>query len=395
MAIYTYKAFTPQGKKTTGSIEAVSEQEAKEKIRQMHLLLASLTPQSKAHKKQQLSTDTLLIFTSQLAQLLAAKIPLYESLLALEEQSRHESYHPVVLGLTERIKRGSSLSQAMQEFPESFSILYRALIAAGEAIGNLELSLNRLNGFLTQQNKIHKQLVSAMLYPALLAGLLFVAICVLVGFVIPALESLFQDKPVPQFTQIVLSTSRFLREWGFLIIAILAASFFALGVYIKTPKAKRKLQRGMLRIPLLRRYVILASLGRFARTLSTLLEGGLPIVSALSFAKESLNNARLEEIIQRAEEKIIEGVSLSHEMGRHKEIPPLFSRMISIGEESGKLAPMLAQVAHLYEEETERILTRMVTLAQPVLLLMMGALVGGVLLSILMPLSSFGSSMEF
>jgi general secretion pathway protein F len=390
--IYSYKAYTKQGKKAQGSIEAINMQEAKEKLRQMQLLIAHLAPQKKALKKEQLTRQNLLIFTSQLAQLLSAKIPLYESLLALEEQSREESYHPVIMGLTERIRRGSSLSQAMQEFPDSFSALYRALITAGEAVGNLELALNRLSYFLDQQAKTSKQLISAMIYPAILALLLIVAAGVLVGFVIPALESLFEDKQIPKFTQIVLSASHFLRDWGLLLLTSFVFGIVFCVHQLKKPHIKQKLQRLLLRIPLVNRYILMASLGRFARTLSTLLDGGLPIVASLGFARQSLNNIQLEEIIQRAEQKIIEGVAFSQILSRYKEIPPLFCRMVSIGEESGKLAAMLAQVATLYEEETERILARIVTLAQPVLLLLMGVLVGGVLLSILMPLSSFGSS---
>ncbi|MBS0654350.1 MAG: type II secretion system F family protein [Verrucomicrobia bacterium] len=140
--------------------------------------------------------------------------------------------------------------------------------------------------------------------------------------------------------------------------------------------------------------MIHSSLGRFARTLSTLLEGGLPIVNSLSFSKEALSNARLEEILASAEKRIVEGIPLSQELSRHQEIPLLFSRMVLIGEETGKLPTMLCQVATLYEEETERTLNRLVTLAQPLLLLMMGGLIGGVLLSILLPLSSFGSSID-
>lgn len=394
MAVYAYQAFTPKGKKTSGSIEAASLQEAKEKIRQMHLLLSKLELQKKAQKGQRLNRDSLLIFTSQLSQLLSAKIPLYESLVALEEQGREEPHHPVLLGLTERIRRGSSLSEAMADFPGSFSSLYRALISAGEAIGNLELSLNRLNAFLVHQTKIQKQLVSAMIYPALLACLLVVAICILVGFVVPSLEALFQDKSIPQFTQTVFNISGFLRDWGVLIVILAAACITYLYFRLKNPKAKAKIQKFFLRMPLISRYMILSSLGRFARTLSALLDGGLPIIASLSFSKEALNNARLADIMKQAEEKIIEGVPLSHELSRHPEIPPLFARMVLIGEESGKLPTMLAQLATLYEEETERTLTRLVTLAQPLLLLMMGGLIGGVLLSILLPLSSFGSSID-
>lgn len=392
--LYQYKAFTKQGKPAKGTIEAISVNDAKAKLREMALIISSLEPQRIGKKRLKLSKDDLRIFTSQLAQLLAAQIPLFESLLALEEQSREESYHPVILGLTERIKRGSSLSQAMQDFSESFSPLYRALIAAGEAVGNLELALNRLNNFLVHDNKIRKQLMSALLYPALLTGLLVVAVTVLVGFVIPALEQLFDENNIPQFTKMVFATAKFLREWGILVVLL----FIGLCVYgfyrLRSPETKATIQRKILHVPLINSYVIRASLSRFARTLGTLLEGGLPLTVSLAYAKEALGNARLAEIMQRVEERIIEGISFSTELSRYKEVPPLFSRMVSIGEESGKLSSMLSQLATLYEEETERTLTRVVSLVQPIMLLLMGTLIGGVLLSILMPLSSFGSSIQ-
>jgi len=394
MTLYTYQAFTKQGKKTSGTIEAITIHEAKEKIRSMKLLLAKLEVQKRASKKQQFQKDTLLIFTSQLAQLLTSKIPLYESLVALEEQARNEPYHQVLLGLTERIKRGTSLSQAMTDFPDSFPPLYRALIQAGEAIGNLELSLNRLSSFLGHQAKIRKQLVSAMIYPALLLVLLILAITILVGFVIPSLESLFDDKEIPAFTQLVLSTSRFLREWGGTVITTIVALVSYTWYRLRRPKTKAKFQRKLLKVPLLARFIILSCLSRFAQTLSTLLDGGLPLVNSLTYAKEALNNARLEEVMERVETKIIEGVAFSHELSHYKEIPPLFSRMVAIGEESGKLSGMLSQLGTMYEEETERVLLRIVQLAQPVLLLLMGGLIGGTLLSILLPLSSFGSSLQ-
>ncbi len=394
MTLYSYKAFTKDGKRTQGAIEATTVLEAKDKIRSMQLMLSHLAIEKKTNRKHALSADALLVFTSQLSQLISSKIPLYESLVALEEQSRSESYHPVLAGLTERIKRGTSLSQAMADFSDSFSPLYRALISAGEAVGNMELTLNRLHSLLSHQNKIKKQLVSAMIYPALLLGLLFFAIGILVGFVIPSLESLFEDKAIPTFTQVVLSTSRFLHEWGL----VLLGGLIGLGAFgyiqLTLPKRRVWIQKKLVHVPLIGTYVIQSCLGRFARTLSTLLEGGLAVTTALSFSRESINNARLDEIMQQVEAKIIEGIPLSQELGRHKEVPSLFVRMISIGEESGKLSGMLAQIATLYEEETERTLMRIVQLAQPVLLLVMGGLIGGVLLSILLPLSSFGSSIQ-
>ena len=233
-----------------------------------------------------------------------------------------------------------------------------------------------------------------MIYPALLLVLLVLAITILVGFVIPSLESLFDDKEVPAFTQIVLSTSRFLREWGGTIVLSIAALTSYIWYRFKNPKTKAMFQRKILHVPLLSRFVILSCLARFAQTMSTLLDGGLPLVNSLAYAKDALNNARLEEVVENVESKIVEGVAFSQELSRYKEIPPLFSRMVAIGEESGKLSGMLGQIGVMYEEETERVLLRIVQLAQPVLLLLMGGLIGGTLLSILLPLSSFGSSMQ-
>ena len=394
MALYQYKAFTTSGKKKSGTLEALHISEAKEKIREMGLLLAHLVEQRKTSSKQKLSKENLIVFTSQLYQLLSAKIPLYESLLALEEQSRSEPYHPVILGLTDRIKTGSSLSQAMQEYPHSFSSLYRGLIAAGEAVGNLEVALSRLSALLIHQNKMKKQFIAALTYPAMLAVLMVLAVGILIGFVIPAIEMLFEDREVPKFTQIVLSTSRFLRNFGpYLIVGSISAIIFLLRA-LKKPKYKAKMQKFLLKIPLVSRYVIYSSLARFARTISTLIDGGLPLTSSIVFAQESLQNARLYEIMERVEVKMIEGIPLSQEMSHYKEIPPLFSRMVKIGEESGKLSAMLSQVATLYEDDTERTLTRLVTLSQPILLLLMGVIIGTVLLSILLPLSDFGSSLQ-
>lgn len=394
MSVYAYKAFTKDGKKTKGSIDALTEKDAKEKLRAMDLLLFELKLQGDVKKKEQLQGDSLLVFTSQLSQLTTSKIPLYESLLALEEQSRQEAYHPVILGLAERIKSGSSLSKALSEYPSSFSPLYQAIIAAGEAVGSIDRSLHRLQTLLSYQMRIVKQLISALTYPIFLMILMFASVFILVGFVIPSIEVLFEDRKVPAFTQFVFSLSKILRGAWLEIFIVIGCSIVASVYYLRKKEVKLKLQRLCIRIPIIKRFFIHASLARFAKTLATLLDGGLPLVNALSFAKEALRNARLEEIVRHVEDRIIEGNSMSASFSRFQEIPALFTRMIGIGEESGQLAPLLSQVATIYEEETERILNRFVTLVQPILLLLMGAIVGTVLLSILLPLSDFGATLN-
>ena len=394
MALFAYQAVTKSGKKTKATIEAFTLQEAKEKVREQGLMLFEIKEHVGSKGLLQISKDSLIIFTSQLTQLVCAKIPLYESLLALEEQARGEKSHAVILAIGERIKTGSSLSKALQEFPQSFPPLYRALIGAGEAIGNLELPLSRLTSLLTYQMRMRKQLMSALTYPIFLACLMVVAVSVLVGFVIPSLEALFDGRDLPWFTSLVFSTSQKLRFfWPFIVAGFLGFVGFCY-LSLQRKQTKAKLQRFFIKVPILKHYVILASLSRFAKTLATLLDGGLPLTNALDFAKEALHNARLEEILQRVGEKVMEGKTISAELVRYKEIPSLFTRMVKIGEESGKLSPMLNQMATMYEEETERTLTRLVTLAQPILLVIMGSVIGTVILSILLPLSDFGVGMN-
>jgi general secretion pathway protein F/type IV pilus assembly protein PilC len=289
---------------------------------------------------------------------------------------------------------GKALSKALEDFPESFSPLYRALISAGEAVGNLELALSRLTTLLSSQQKASKQLISALTYPLFLFGLMLVAITILVGFVVPSLEQLFEGRNLPWFTSVVFSLSATLRNhWAVLVGGIISSITF-LYFYLKRPQVKQQLQRNLLRLPVIGRYIIHSSLARFARTLSSLLDGGLPLTTSLSFAQEGLYNVRLEEVIESVSNKVIEGKTISGELAHYKEIPSLFTRMVKIGEESGKLATMLSQVALIYEEETERSLQLIVSLSQPVLLIVMGGAIGAVILSVLMPLADVQSLLQ-
>ena len=394
MPLYQYTAYNKERKKIKGSIEAENLPDAKDKLRQLHFIVIALTQDKKGTSQKNLTKDSLVIFTSQLNQLIAAKIPVYECLLALEEQSREEAIHPIILSLTERVKTGHSLSRAMQDFPDCFSPLYRALVGAGEAIGNLELAFSRLTQLLTQEQKVRKQLISSLIYPLFLAGLLLVAVAILVTFVIPSLQSLFEDRAIPPFTQFVLQMSAFLRVWGPILLLAIACGVIWMLIRLRNREQKGKFQKFLLKLPITSSLVAQKALARFGRTLSTLIEGGLPLTTAMQLSEEAINCVPFEEIISHVRERMIEGRTFSSELSRYPEVPPLFCRMIKIGEDSGKLSPLLTQLSIIYEEETERTLQKIVTLTQPILLLLMGIFVGGVLLSILLPLSDFGSSLQ-
>lgn len=391
MPLYNYEAIDASGKKRSGLIEAQSEQEAKEKLRNQGAMVKKLTLRTSISKKQNLKGDNLVAFTLQLSQLLNAGIPLYESLLALEEQYRGEPCHRVILSLCEQIKAGQSLSQAMSNFPDSFDKLYRAMTAAGESVGALDTVLDKLSQLLQKQSKLKKQIITAMIYPAILASFSLLIILMLLGFVVPSIEGIFADRQLNGFTEFVLGVSRGFRNYWWIFFPLFAGLVAYIVYFVRSPEGKIWMERHMLKVPLIKTLIIQTCIARFCRTMGTLQQGGLPIIDSLRISREVMRNVVLEEEVKRAEGKIIEGSSLSAELMHSRYFPRLVPRMLAVGEESGTAIVMFNKIAELYEGEIEKSLDRVMALAQPIILIIMGSIIGVVLLSILLPLTDVSS----
>ncbi|MCC5831950.1 MAG: type II secretion system F family protein [Chlamydiales bacterium] len=386
--LFQYRYIDGRGKKKKGLIEALHADEAKQELRRQKILLISLVPTSQKKKgRAHLKKEALITFTAQLAGLLQAGMPLYESLLSLEEQYREDPFHPILLTLCEKIKGGCSLSEAMGQFPGSFNRLYCSMVAAGESVGALDKTLDKLAALLLKQNKLKKQIITALIYPALLFSFSMVVMGLLLTFVIPSLEALFEDRAVNRFTKTVMVFSNFLtHKWIFYIPLGLAA---ATGSYLalKSEKGKRWIQKQLLRTPLLKTLIIQTAIARFSRTMGTLLEGGVSLIQALQIARKVMRNPFFEEVVERAEKNIIEGSLLSVELKKSPLFPSLVTRMLAIGEEGGNASGMLQKIADLYEEEVEKSLSRLTALAQPVILVFMGGIVGMIMIAVLLPLT--------
>ena len=390
MPAYTYKAMGNDTKPRKGVIDAPSPREAREKLREQGLLITRLSDR-RGTSRGELRGEGLTNFTIQLSQLLEAGMPLYESLLALEEQYRDETCHRILASLCEAIKEGASLSHALGRHPASFDGLYCAMVAAGESSGALPLVLRRLAALLTRQGKTKKMLLTALIYPAVLALFCTLVLCVLLTFAIPAMENLLEGRKVNGFTSLVLSVSHFLtRDWPYYMPSLGLLIGFG-WLQIRSAAMRARLRLIVLRLPLLKPIFIRAALSRFTRTLATLLQGGVPLIGALGLSRKVMNHPILEELIEKAEGRIVEGGSFSRELHRSPWVPKLLARMIAVGEESGDLAPMLNQVANIYEDELEKTLARLTALAQPVILLIMGAVIALVMLAVLLPLTDISS----
>lgn len=391
MAVYHYQAIDPRGKKRKGFIEAVDEREAKTKLREQGVMVTKLSSQGRMGSKQNLSSEQLLSFTVMLSQLISSGIPLYESLLAIEEQSRLEPYHRIIASLCEQVKAGTPLSSAMSNFKGSFDKLYASMVGAGEAAGALNVVLERLSLLLKKQVSLRKTVKNALIYPALLSAFAIGSIFMLLGFVVPSIEGIFAERKLNSYTLFVLSLSHVVRNYFWIYIPILGL----LGVYFfyewRKPRTRVWLERQALKLPLIGNLMIQASIVRFSRTMATLLEGGLPLIEALKLSRDVMQNATLEEEIKRAEIKIVEGGSLSTELKRSRLIPSMVPRMLAVGEESGKLVEMLTKVADMYEGNLEKTIDQVMALMQPVILIVMGAIIGMVLLAILLPMTDISS----
>lgn len=391
MPLYQYQALDSNGKKRSGFIEAADESEVKGKLREQGLMVSSLSTKASVSNKQNLNRDALQTFTVQLAQLVNANVPLYQSLAAIEEQSRGEPYHRIILSICDQIKSGRSLSDALASYPKSFDQLYCSMVKAGESAGALDIVLDKLSQLLSKQNKLRKQLITAMIYPGVLAGFSLLIIGLLMGFVLPSIEGIFADRQLPIFTQIVMSTGQFLRSYWWVYIPVILALSVTLFFRLRTEKGKLWLQRTLIKLPLVKNVIIQAAVARFCRTMGTLQIGGLTMIDSLRLSRKVIGNAVLESEIEHAENKIIEGSSLSYELMQSKWIPKMVSRMLSVGEESGSSVQMLNKIADVYEDEIERSLDRMMALAQPIILIFMGGVIGLVMLAILLPLTDVSS----
>lgn len=391
MPLYQYQHVDGQGKRRSGFIEALDDRQARLKLREQGFFVTQISLKSKVNSKQNLKGEQLLAFTMQLSQLVGAGIPLYESLVAIEEQVRSESFHRVILSLCEQIKTGISLSTAMGCYPESFDKLYCSMVMAGEAVGSVGPVLEKLTFLLNRQMKLKKQLTTALIYPVILGSFSLVIIALLLGFVVPSLEGIFAERQLNGFTQLVLSISHIFRDYWWLYIPLFAIALVTGFWKLRSPEGRLFIEKYVLKVPVLKVLIIQTAVARFCRTMSILLQGGLSMIDSLRISRGVIRNVVLEKEIQAAEIKVIEGCPLSQELGRSKFIPQLVPRMLAVGEESGAMVVMLGKIAEMYEQEIEKTLDRVMALAQPVILIAMGLVIGMVLLAVLIPLTDISS----
>lgn len=385
MPFFTYRTLNGE----QGTIEALHVSEAKEKLHRRGLLILQIKP----HKNRtlRLSLRDRQVIMRELARLLQAGLPLYESLRLLEEKYRGHRAHLLFLNLSEQVRTGIPLSRALAAHPKLFSVMETSLISNAEKTGSLAAAFRELASLLQRQVQIRKQLVGALLYPALLGTFCLFVMGLLLFYVIPSLQDLFEGRELNPLTHFVLALSRgAIACKASLILIFITLVGGAVGS-LYHPKSKRFIIRLTAQLPLIRTLWAKASLLRFCRAASTLLEGGLPALHAFREARPLLHHPILEELVLKAEQALQQGALFYQPFEGHPLVPPLVPRLFALAQQAGNLPFMMRQIAEIYEDDLDQTVAHVTAVAQPILLLVLGAIVGLVLLAVLIPLTDVGS----
>lgn len=397
MPIFEYTGTDRVGNPVRSTVEADTAKNARLKVKKSGVVLLSLSEKDVAKKKgggglslsgRSVNLQVLALTTRQFASLIRANIPLVEALTALIDQTEDLHLKGVLADVRQAVNEGTSLKNALAAHPKVFPPIFINMVESGEASGTLPLVLLRLAEFMEAQVRLRAKILSAMTYPLLMIGIGGMVVLLLFTFVIPKVANIFQsiNKKLPWYTELIMNISFFVKDWWWLLGMMAVAGFLLFRKYISSPAGKAWWDALLLRMPLFGPVIRMIAMSRFASTMATLMNGGVPILTAMNIVKAVVNSVPIAEAITKAQANITEGQSVAEPLRRSGEFPNLLLHMIQIGERTGELPQMLELVSQNYEEQVNNRVERMTTLLQPLMLVVMGVLVGIIVMAIFVPL---------
>jgi type IV pilus assembly protein PilC len=403
MATFAYVGRTRAGQNVTGERNADTMDAAIAALRRQRILVTQINPvKEKARpaaagrgRSKSVPAKNLAVFVRQFSVMIDAGLPLVQCLEILGTQEEDKNFARVILATRGDVESGASLADAMKKHPKAFDPLFTNMIAAGEAGGILDTILKRLATYIEKAVRLKHQVKSAMVYPIAVIVIAAVVVGVILWKVIPTFASLFAglgaELPLP--TRVVIALSNNLARFGPFIIVGIVATLFALRACYNTPKGRKTIDRIVLRLPvlgLLRRKIAVA---RFCRTLSTLLASGVAILEALEITARTAGNAVIEDAILTTRRSIERGETIAAPLKETAVFPPMVVQMIGVGEATGALDTMLAKIADFYEEEVDVAVAGLLTLLEPLMIAILGGVVGGIVIAMYMPIFSLISKL--
>jgi type IV pilus assembly protein PilC len=398
MPTFNYQGVNKAGKKVNGAIEAVEEGQVRMQLRSMGIRptrigmggstqdLGAIFRSSAS--KSSLSLIQILIFTRQLGVLISAGIPVVQGLEILADQALERGPKLIYNGIKEKVSGGSFMWEAMSGYPNAFPKMYIALIRAGEASGSIDQMLLRLGKYLENTEKLRRLVKGAMMYPAIVSIIGVGVIVLMMIFVIPKFEEILgqnhQEMPGP--TQFVIDASHFLIHNFMTLLGAIVTAVFLILRFMKTEEGRKLFDRLLFKAPLFGSLMQKSGTARFSRTMGTLLVSGVNLIDAIDICKATINNAVLEEAVGKVRDEVEAGKTLGFVLGRLNVFPRMAIQMISVGEATGSLDTMLDKVATFYEEEVESAVNAMSKLMEPIVIVVLGGSVGGMMIAMYLPI---------
>jgi len=400
MAIFKYKALDVNEKKIEGLIEAVNENAVAEILSDKGLSIISLKKKSEGGKAANLlaifnrvKPKDLVIFSRQFAVMISANVALVQSLRILVEQTENITLKMIVSEIADEVDSGLRLSEALGKRPKVFSNFYINVIKSGETSGKLDEILNYLADEMEKDYDMMSKIKGAMIYPAfVLFGLSIVGVVMMV-FVVPKLTSILVETggELPIATRMLIGTSNIMSDYWWLLLIILGAVIFGFRFYIKTPAGKKQFDFLVLKLPIFGKLLQRIYLVRFTRSMNTLIVGGVTITKSLKIVADVVGNETYRELINKTSEEVEDGNSISSVFVDSDEIPKMVSQMMSIGEKTGKLDIILARITDFYAREIKNIVANLMTLMEPIIMVVMGVAVGIMVAAIILPMYNMAS----
>jgi len=399
---FDYTALDSNGKQKKGVLEGDSPRQVRQQLKEKGFVPLAVEPTVqkssvkgvKASNKGTISASDLALLTRQLATLLQAGIPLEETLKAVSKQSEKPKVISMMMAIRSKVVEGHSLAQALTEYPKAFPDLYRATVAAGEHSGHLDLVLEQLADYTESRYQTRKKIQGAMIYPVVLVIFSILIVVGMLTFVVPKIVGIFEgsDQELPALTQAMISSSEFLQSWWWALGLLIAAAVVAFQKAMQNEKFKYKVHVKILKVPLIGKINRGFNAARVISTLSILSKSGVPLVEALRISGQVSGNLCIREAVIEGAEKLKEGATLFNSLDQSGYFPPMMMQMVASGESSGELDSMLGRAADNQERELEDLVSTIVSLFEPLMLVVMGGVVMVIVLSIMLPVINMNSS---
>ncbi len=400
---FSYIILTKAGKEAKGTIEAATQQEAAQKLKEEGNTLISLTEANALSKeveigffKKKPKPRDMAIFCRQFVSIIDAGVPVTSALEMLGQQTENKMLAAAIQDCKLKIEKGSTFADAMKDHRDVFSSLFITLVEAGEASGSLDVSFNRMGTQFEKDAKIKGLIKKSAIYPIVVAVVAVAVVALMLAFVVPQFESMLTDlgSELPLLTKIVVAASDFLIARWYIVLGVVALLTVGIIRYRKTEGGGRLFGRIGIKAPLIGKLTVKSASARMARTLSTLLGAGIPLIEALDIVSRTMGNVHFREALQDAKDDVAMGDALSLSIERCGLFPPMVHHMIHIGEETGDLEEMLTKLAEYYEEEVELTTQQVMAAVEPLIIVVMALIVGVIVGAVMMPMMSMYSAME-